>query len=121
MPRIVSEQEFQSRLRGLIDAADVSEVGCVTGPGRSGAVAAVYASHMLCVPFIPFGSRAPDHLGRILIVDTARKSGHTLRKAERRYDSVRPIIIAAYEEPPRVMFWYEAVKPQRFRHEREAA
>lgn len=117
MSTLISEQEFAKRFRSVLGAADLTRVGSVTGPGRSGAVAAVYASHILGIPFIPFGTRAPRHLGRLLIVDTARESGRTLRKAERRYQESGPIIVVAYEEPPRVVFWYEARKPQQYRHE----
>lgn len=117
MSRIVSEQEFRERLVEVLAGADLSGVGFVTGPGRSGAVAAVYASHMLGVPFVPYGSAGPTHLGRVLIVDTARKSGATMRRAGRRYEPANPILLVAFEEPPRVAFWYEAAKPQRFRHE----
>lgn len=118
MMRVVSESEFRVHLTNVLHAADIIGVGSVTGPGRSGAVAAVYASHLLRVPFIPYGSAAPVHLGRLLIVDTARESGRTLRKAERRYRYADPVVVVAYEEPPRVAFWYEAGKPQRYRHER---
>ena len=110
----VSETEFDYRIREML--ADV-EAGAVTGPGRSGAIAAVYASHILGIPFIPYGQKHPMHLGRLLIIDTARESGATLRKAERRYDGCTPLVIACYEEPPRVIFWYEAPKPQRYKHE----
>ena len=84
-------------------------------------MAAVYASHQLGVPFIPYGSPCPTHLGRLLIIDTARESGATLRKAERRYAGARPVVVACFEEPPRVTFWYEARKPQRYRHEVQRA
>ncbi len=124
--RIVSEDEFKLRLLTVLPAND--DIGAVTGPGRSGAVAAVYASHILGVPYIPYGSPAPviKHrngriAGRLLIVDTARESGRTLRKAVSRYQHANPIVAVAFEEPPRVAFWYEAPKPQRFRHERKAA
>lgn len=116
--RTIPEPEFRARLAQML--ASLPEVGSVTGPGRSGAFAAVYASHLLGVPFIPYGSRCPVHLGRLLIVDTARESGATLRKAERRYRDADPVVVACYEEPPRVAFWYEAVKPQRYRYERVA-
>ncbi|WP_336057351.1 hypothetical protein [Nitratireductor sp. CH_MIT9313-5] len=121
MNRVVTEIEFRLRLQRLLLQGDFAEVGCVTGPGRSGAVAAVYASHILRVPFIPFGSPAPDHLGRLLIVDTATQTGKTIRKAARRYRENNPLTLAAYQEPPRVMFWYEGRKPQSFRHERRNA
>jgi adenine/guanine phosphoribosyltransferase-like PRPP-binding protein len=112
--RIVSETEFAERLRDVLAGI---ECGAVTGPGRSGAVAAVYASHALGVPFIPYGQQHPQHLGRLLIIDTARESGATLRKAERRYAGCTPLVVVAFEEPPRVAFWYEATKPQKYRHQ----
>lgn len=116
--RTVTEPEFRARLAEVL--ASLPPVGSVTGPGRSGAVAAVYASHLLGVPFTPYGSRCPLHLGRLLLIDTARESGATLRKAERRYREADPVVVACYEEPPRVAFWYEAVKPRRYKHERAA-
>lgn len=115
--RIIPEQEFRRRLATVLACADTNGIGAVMGPGRSGAVAAVYASHMLGVPFIPYGFPHPAHLGRLLIIDTARESGRTLRKAARKYEPAKPVVIAVYEEPPRVAFWYESSKPQRYRHE----
>lgn len=116
--RIISEPEFHARLaRLLLMTPEMDVVGAVTGPGRSGSVAAVYASHMLGVPFIPYGSSAPTQLDRLLIIDTARESGRTLRKAARKYEYANPLVFACFEEPPRVAFWYEAGKPQRYRHE----
>lgn len=117
--RVVSEAEFDERIREVLVGLD--SVGCVTGPGRSGAVAAVYASHILGIPFIPFGSKAPLNLWPLLIIDTATESGRTLRKAERQYAAASPVVIACFHEPPRVAFWYEAGKPQRYRHELVAA
>jgi len=119
--RIVTEAEFAARLRQVLGTTDLSKVGSVTGPGRSGAVAAVYASHLLGIPFIPYGSKVPTHLGRLLLVDTARESGATLRKAERKYQDANPVVVVAFEEPPRVAFWYETPKPQFYRHEKRAA
>lgn len=116
--RIVGEAEFGDRIRSLLLGATYDDVGSVTGPGRSGAVAAVYASHILRVPFVPYGAVCPTHLGRLLIIDTAMESGATLRKAERRYRDADPMVVACYHEPPRVAFWYESAKPQRYRHER---
>lgn len=115
--RIVTEPEFRQRLATVLAYASTTDIGAVTGPGRSGAIAAVYASHMLGVPFIPYGQRAPEDLGRLLVVDTARESGRTLRKAARKYEGA--LVLACYEEPPRVAFWYEARKPQRYQHETE--
>lgn len=114
--RIVSEKEFATRLQECL--VGLSDVGSVTGPGRSGAIAAVYASHLLRIPFIPYGQAAPASLGSILVIDTAMESGATLRKAARRYAESHPVVIALFHEPPRVQFWYEASKPQVYRHER---
>jgi hypothetical protein len=122
---IISESDFATRLRAVLSVSgDIGalsandNIGAVTGPGRSGAIAAVYASHILHVPFIPYGSVAPAHLGRLLIVDTARESGRTLRKAASRYSDADPLVVVAFEEPPRVTFWYEAVRDKQ---ERRAA
>lgn len=117
--RIVSETEFAQRIRTVLFNHRLENIGAVTGPGRSGAVAAVYASHILSVPFIPFGSICPDKFD-LLMIDTARESGRTLRKSANWYArrmGKSPTIIAVYEEPPRVAFWYEATKPQHYRHE----
>lgn len=117
MPRIVPELEFRDALETAVFAIGHLPIGAVTGPGRSGAIASVYASHYLGVPFIPYGQKHPRQLGRLLIIDTATESGATLRKAARKYEAETPIVLAIYHEPPRVAFWYEAPKPQRFRHE----
>ncbi|MDX0007801.1 hypothetical protein GOB40_13770 [Sinorhizobium meliloti] len=117
--RVVTEEEFNARIRSLLADEKFNSVGSVTGPGRSGAVAAVYASHILGVPFLPFKSTAPTHLGKLLIIDTATESGATLRKASRFYSAAEHLTLACYHEPPRVMFWYEAGKPQRYRHQND--
>jgi hypothetical protein len=114
--RIVSEEEFASQLRIVLQQHQLDDIGAVTGPGRSGSVAAVYTSHMLHIPYIPYGQHCPSKF-RLLIIDTARESGRTLRKAARLYHTVNPIVISVFEEPPRVAFWYEAPKPQFYRHE----
>lgn len=113
---IIPEPEFAARLQALLTDPVYQDAGWVTGPGRSGAVAAVYASHILHIPFVPYG-QAAGRLGRVLIVDTAMESGATLRKAERRYRAYDPLTCVAWHEPPRVAFWYEAPKPQRYKHE----
>jgi hypothetical protein len=121
--RIVSEAEFSERLRLVLQNHRLGHIGAVTGPGRSGAIAAAYTSHLLGIPFIPFGSPCPDKFD-LLIIDTARESGKTLRKSASWYSrrmGRQPTVIAVYEEPPRVAFWYEAAKPQRYRHEQALA
>lgn len=98
---IVSESEFRSVFCAVLEGAPACDY--VTGPGRSGAVAAVYASHFLGVPFVPFKCFVPGK--RALIVDTAMESGRTIRKASRVYGGAPSIV--AFREPPRVRFWYE--------------
>ena len=115
--RIISEPEFRDALLQTLLLADTRDITFVTGPGRSGAVAAVYASHLLGVPFIPFKSMPPS--GKALVIDTAAESGRTMRKALRVYSEFNPIGLVCFHEPPRVAFWYEAQKPQRYRHERQ--
>ena len=119
--RIINEQEFSQAIRKLLDKEDSSGVGSVTGPGRSGAIASVYASHILGVPFVPFGQNIPVHLGRLLIIDTAWQSGATLRKASRRYQECFPLVLSVYEEPPRVAFWYESQALHAIRQDTQAA
>lgn len=116
--RIVSEAEFAERIRELLQDPRFDQCGSVTGPGRSGAIAAVYASHILRIPFIPYGAEPPAKLGRLLIVDTATETGQTIQRASKRYNDEAEILVC-YHEPPRVAFWYEGPKPQRYRHERQ--
>lgn len=120
--RIVPEKEFRQEIQKALNKlkAELNLMGVdfVTGPGRSGAVAAVYASHILSIPFVPFG-QMPKDLDRALVIDTAIESGATMRKAVRKYTNYAPIPVAIYQEPPRVTFWYEAPKPQRLRKKKE--
>lgn len=106
--RIVSEQEFSERAREILEFYQ-SKVLCVTGPGRSGAVASVYASHFLKIPFIPWGTPCP--LEPVLIIDTAVMSGETLRRAARRVADQGKRHYRAWlfdeREGGRVTFWYE--------------
>lgn len=109
MTRVVSESEFKGLLAVCLThlAGQLRVPKSVTGPGRSGAIASVYVSHMLGLPWIPYGQPCPDKLRPLLIVDTARKTGATLRKAERLYGDGATITTWVLDEPPRVRFWYE--------------
>ena len=107
MSRVISEEEFRDALKtALATSGAISLCESVTGPGRSGAIASVYASHALGIPFLPYGQKGP---GPTLLIDTARASGATLRKAVRRYESMGVTVwpLAVFNEPPRVKFWYE--------------
>jgi hypothetical protein len=107
---IITEPEFRTRLESVLSLPEYAVARSVTGPGRSGAVAAVYASHWLGIPFIPHGHKVPDCLTPILVVDTAAESGATLRKAMRKAGT--EMGVALFHEPPRVRFWYENRSPQ---------
>jgi hypothetical protein len=104
--QVVSEQEFSKRLEVALFLQG-GDAKSVTGPGRSGAIASVYASHKLSIPWIPYGQNVPDDLKPVLVIDTAELSGRTLRKAMRRYDT--ELGLAVFKQPPRVKFWYERV------------
>lgn len=106
--RTVTEEDFRATLRGLLQQSIVAGTArSVTGPGRSGAIAAVYASHMLGIPFVPYGQPGP---APVLVVDTAQQTGATMRKALRRYEAMGLLAsgLSVFGEPPRVRFWYEA-------------
>lgn len=101
--RVVSEAEFSKELRSILDVmTSYKNYDFVTGPGRSGAIASAYASHYTGIPFLPYGTAVS---GRVLIVDTAVKSGRTIRKAMRKHGTEDACW--AFNEPPRVRFWYE--------------
>lgn len=102
---VVSEAQFNQQLSEALSSSLTSRAKSVTGPGRSGAIASVYASHKLGIPWIPYGEACPEALQPILVIDTAELSGRTLRKAMRRYST--KLGIAVFKQPPRVRFWYE--------------
>lgn len=113
MYRIVQEVEFREVFTKALDEAlrlrelnNLPDLKFVTGPGRSGAIAAVYASHHLGLPFVPFKAR-PE--GRMLVVDTAVYTGKTLRKASKWYNDAPYVYAFNQERNPasRVKFWYE--------------
>jgi adenine/guanine phosphoribosyltransferase-like PRPP-binding protein len=110
MVRIVSENEFREVFCAKLDEVK-NKFDYVTGPGRSGAVAAVYASHYLGLPFLPYKSKIENK--KPLIVDTAMMTGKTLRKASKFYNNAP--YVYAYLEGPRVKFWYEKLSAVRER------
>lgn len=106
MCKIISEEEFHKILIRHLTQIEGIRFSYVTGPGRSGAVAAAYTSHYLGIPFIPYGVKVPVK-GNMLVVDTAAKSGKTIKKAMEKYSHHNPLGIVFFNEPPRVKFWYE--------------
>lgn len=102
MSTVIDPETFKTRLQERLQGISAKSV---TGPGRSGAIASVYASHMLGIPFIPYGQEVPEKLKPVLVVDTASLTGKTMRKAAKRYGT--DLSVVAFHEPPRVVFWYE--------------
>ena len=102
---VVSEDNFKSvffshlmRFKGKVES--------VTGPGGSGAIAAVYASYFLHVPYFPFRKNPSVCLKPVLVVDTASMTGKTIRKALRKMGG-GAYGLYVFKEPPIVRFWYE--------------
>jgi adenine/guanine phosphoribosyltransferase-like PRPP-binding protein len=106
--RIVTEKEFrQSVIDKMTDLQYTNkQFDFVVGPGRSGAIASVYVSHLLGIPFLQYIHK-PDIHKRLLIVDTARFTGKTLRRIRTLYKDYDGRVVWFYDEPPRVRFWYE--------------
>lgn len=118
MAVIISEDEFRSKLISELSKQEYDRFKSVTGPGRSGSIASVYASHYLRIPFIPFGCGCVEKLSPLLIIDTASLSGKTLKRCSNKYQYIEHKTIALYSEPPRLRFWYEDLTfPQRERYE----
>lgn len=103
---IINAETFRDRLVERL-APLKGRFRSVCGPGRSGAIASVYASHFLRIPWLPYRRQiVPMLLQPTLIIDTAIMSGATLRKATRKIIGPSETL-ALFVEPPRVRFWYE--------------
>lgn len=102
MYQCISEKQFKDRLKHKLDRLDFKPM-FVTGPGRSGAIAAVYASHYLGVPFVPY--KCGLKRDGFLIVDTNKSTGKTIRRASRIYNGAPHI--SAFSVKGRLIFWYE--------------
>lgn len=102
---MVQETEFREALVEKLSVFCPSDFDFVTGPGRSGSVAAVYASHLLGIPYVPYKA---NPTGRYLVVDTTSKTGRTLRKAAKKYNAVRAVVMFHQTSTTdRLRFWYE--------------
>lgn len=82
----MSEENWRTEFYASLDKLDPSKYDFVTGAGRSGAVAAVYASHYLGLNFKPHKSGNYHDDKSVLIVDTVEYTGKTLRKAKSWYE-----------------------------------
>lgn len=102
----IDEGRFITALQAAL-ATFPHPFGAVTGPGRSGAVAAAYASYLTGRPFVPFGQ---PHPGPILVIDTATMTGRTIRKAARKIEKLGSVVytLQVFASPvDRYHFWYE--------------
>lgn len=77
----INEHVFRDYFYQELDTLKFKEFDFVTGPGRSGAIASVYASHYLSIPFIPHKTGSYGHYRSCLIVDTVVYTGKTLKKS----------------------------------------
>lgn len=102
----ITEKEFEQKIKALEPLR--GKFKAVTGPGRSGAIASVYVSYFLGIPFIPYG-KIPEACKPILIIDTATLTGKTLKKAVKRVGK-GSVSVALYNESPIKHFWYEILK-----------
>lgn len=105
----ISEAEFAEALRAALSGIDAPDF--VTGPGRSGAIAAVYASYVLHRPFVPYGHKPGEDGASVLVIDTVAMSGRTIRKAEARYSRMnrRTTALTVYpQNDRRHHFWFES-------------
>lgn len=114
--KIVSEKQFSDDLLKALNSkwdsgeyrlVDSLKWYAVMGPGRSGAIVAVYLSHLLGIPFFPFTTRLPEKIKGVLVADTCVQSGRTLRKIKARLGSRCINTFFVYKEPPRLKMWYE--------------
>lgn len=105
--RIISQEDF---VNSLIPVRYIlNNFRSVTGPGRSGAIAAAFISHIYGVPFIPYKQLPGENVWPLLIADTAVQTGRTLSKAISFYNraGIPNLSYWSFNEPPRVKFWYE--------------
>ena len=102
----IQEDDFYIKMLDVFqELSYIQEIKSVSGPGRSGAIAAVYASYILKVPFIPYGQVVPDNIRPHLVVDTASLTGSTLKKAIIKMKAEHGITII--QETSHIKFWYE--------------
>lgn len=111
------EPEFKEAITQALEPYRNQGYNFVTGPGRSGAIAAVYASYILKIPFVPHKANKRGFwvgnmpVTKILVVDTAEYTGYTIRKAVsyyRRLGNVCDSVTVFKEEKHNFSyFWYE--------------
>ena len=112
---IVTEADMLEIMRALFASDPLyAKAEQVTGPGRSGAMAALHASYMLNIDHLPAG-RLPLKAGPVLIIDivASTTSGlHRLAKRYRDHDCIELLLIeCAPGERPHLWFQHTPIKP----------
>lgn len=107
----ITELQFRDKFYTVLDNIKQKSFSFVAGPGRSGAIASVYASHYLSIPFKPHKTGNYTGDTSVLIVDTVEYTGNTLRKAASWYGKrgLYVTITFAFKESRGhyYKFWYE--------------
>lgn len=112
---VIAEFQFREDLEKRMDtfiegrAINLPWKG-VTGPGRSGAVASVYVSYLVGLPYLPWGVQLPKSMAPVLVVDTVRDTGKTLKKACSSLvkKGINCETFVVYDKPAQhLSFWYE--------------
>lgn len=105
---ILSEPDFW---KVFIPKLEGINADFVTGPGRSGAVASVYASHHLGIPYKPHKCGNYTEGETALVVDTVKYTGKTLRKCQKWYAKRGLKVVTVYgldeEQGHYYKLWYE--------------
>lgn len=110
----MSEEEWRLKFYAELDKVKdiAARFDFVTGPGRSGAVAAVYASHYLSIPYKPHKAGNYEVDNWALIVDTVEYTGRTLRQAGNWYRkqglSTQTVFAIKETKGHYYKMWYEA-------------
>ena len=108
----ISEPEFKARMVQVLMPFGKGVIRSVVGPGRSGQIAAVYASHILGAAWLPPTMKAreiPARMRPVLAIDTAARTGATLRRLVRVTGAEYSRFL--FTEPPLLRFWYEGQEP----------
>lgn len=107
----ISEDEWKQEFFKVLEGVDPAKFDFVTGPGRSGAVAAVYASHKLGIPFKPHKAGNYKDDSAVLVVDTVEYTGKTIRKAKSWYERKGLLVETAFaikeQRGHYFKMWYE--------------
>jgi hypothetical protein len=113
---LISHEDFLSVFTEKLNGID-KQYKAVTGPGRSGAIVAVYTSHYLHIPFVPHKAMNDFvNLSPLLIIDTVEYTGSTLRKAKSWYEKrgvdADTLFLLKEKRGMYYKFWYECLGDQ---------